>query len=88
MWRAVASNGLTLLIVMFLVMGGLGIWAKGQYAAQGTLEASMCFRVPPGANFRDTADRLAEQGAVQSAAFSASVHGMRKKPHALRRVVS
>ena len=29
----------------------------------------MCFRVPSGANFRDTADRLAEQGAVQSAAF-------------------
>ena len=69
MWRAVASNGLTLLIVMFLVMGGLGIWAKGHYAAQGPLEASMCFRVPSGANFRDTADRLAEQGAVQSAAF-------------------
>jgi len=69
MWRAAASNGLTLLIVMFLVMGGLGIWAKGQYTAQGPLEASMCFRVPSGAYFRETADRLAEQGAVQSAAF-------------------
>lgn len=69
MWRAVASNGLTLLIVIFLVMGGMGIWAKGQYAAPGPLEASMCFRVPSGANFRDTADRLAEQGAVQNASF-------------------
>ncbi len=69
MWRAVASNGFTLLIVMFLVMGGMGIWAKGQYAAPGPLEASMCFRVPSGANFRDTADRLAEQGAVQNASF-------------------
>ena len=69
MWRAVASNGLTLLIAMFLVMGGMGIWAKGQYAAKGPLEASICFHVPSGANFHDTADRLVEQGAVQSAAF-------------------
>ena len=64
MWRAVASNVLTLLSFTFLTVGGVGRWAKWKYVAQVELDASRCLRERSGATFCDSEGSLAEQGAV------------------------
>ena len=69
MWRNIASNALTILIVLMLVAGGAIIWGKSQYTSDGPLEQAICLRVPSGGNMRRVADDLAGQGAISSAAI-------------------
>ncbi|WP_095589880.1 endolytic transglycosylase MltG [Actibacterium ureilyticum] len=69
MWRNIASNALTILIVLMLVAGGAVIWGKSQYTAEGPLEQAICLRVKPGSNMRRVADDLSGQGAISSAAI-------------------
>ncbi|WP_163849671.1 endolytic transglycosylase MltG [Pseudooceanicola aestuarii] len=69
MWRAVASNGFTLLIVAAFLLAGLILWGKSEYTAEGPLEAAICVRVPSGANMTRVSDNLQDQGAVRSAAI-------------------
>ena len=38
MWRALASNALTVLIVALFLMGGVVIWGQSQYKSEGPLE--------------------------------------------------
>ena len=38
MFRSLASNMLTVLILSFFLFGALGIWGKSQYVADGPLE--------------------------------------------------
>ena len=45
MWRAMASNGLTLLVVVIFLLAGVILWGKNQYDAAGPLTAPICFRV-------------------------------------------
>jgi UPF0755 protein len=67
MWRHLASNVLTLLIVgLILAVGGLG-WAKRQYTAPGPLTEAICLQVPRGGSMSRVAENLASQGAVSSA---------------------
>ena len=48
MWRNLASNMLTLLIVgLVAVVVAIG-WAQWQYVAEGPLEEAICLRVPKG----------------------------------------
>ncbi len=69
MWRNIASNALTLLIVALVVLGGLIAWAKRQYTEPGPLAQAVCLKVERGANFRKVADRLEALGAVSSPAI-------------------
>ncbi|MCM2561026.1 endolytic transglycosylase MltG [Lutimaribacter sp. EGI FJ00015] len=66
MWRAVASNGITLLIVLLFLMGGLILWGQRQYVAEGPLEGAICLRVPSGSNMNRVSRDLAERGAITS----------------------
>lgn len=66
MWKHIASNALTLFIVLLFLTGGAVAWATGQYRASGPLAQAICFQVPSGYNMRRVGDDLAAQGAVAS----------------------
>ncbi|MEM6323355.1 MAG: endolytic transglycosylase MltG [Pseudomonadota bacterium] len=67
MWRAIASNGITLLIVLMIAAAGLIGWGQAQYRGAGPLTAAMCLQVATGATMTGVADELAESGAVSQA---------------------
>jgi UPF0755 protein len=66
MWRNIASNALTLFIVLLLAVGGAVIWAQKQYSAPGPLAEAICLRVESGSNMRRVSKDLAAQGAISS----------------------
>lgn len=66
MWRSLASNVLTLLIVGLFLVGGLVLWGQESYRAEGPLEAPMCLRVESGSTMSRVSRKLADGGAVTS----------------------
>ena len=69
MWRHIASNAVTFLIVGLFLVGGMILWGKAQYEGAGPLEQAICVQVERGATMRRVSRNLAEQGAVTSAAI-------------------
>ena len=69
MWRHIASNAVTFLMVGMFLLGGLIIWGKSEYTAQGPLEQAICVQVERGSNMRKVSRNLEEQGAVSSASI-------------------
>ncbi|WP_027259112.1 endolytic transglycosylase MltG [Leisingera aquimarina] len=69
MWRSLASNMLTVLIAALFLLGGLILWGKSQYTAEGPLETAICLRVERGSNMARVSRDLETQGAVASAAI-------------------
>ncbi|NOD29160.1 endolytic transglycosylase MltG [Ruegeria sp. HKCCD6228] len=67
MWRAIASNALTILVVGLFLMGGLILWGQTQYKAEGPLETAICLQVRSGSNMTRVSQELEEQGAIRSA---------------------
>lgn len=66
MWRHVASNGLSLLIVALIAVGGAIAWGKNQYAAVGPLDVAMCLRVESGSNMTKVSNGLVDTGAISN----------------------
>ncbi|ANT61291.1 branched-chain alpha-keto acid dehydrogenase subunit E2 [Salipiger sp. CCB-MM3] len=66
MWRNIASNAMTFLVVLVFLAGGLLLWAQNEYSAEGPLEQPMCLQVERGSNFTRVSHDLAEQGAISS----------------------
>lgn len=69
MWRAIASNALSLLIVALVIVAGAIAWGKGQYTAEGPLSSAICLRVASGSTMTKVSKQLEEQGAVSSGAI-------------------
>ena len=69
MWRHIASNAVSLLLVLLFLAGGVILWGKSQYTADGPLSQPICLQVPGGSNMRSVSEDLAAQGAVGSAAI-------------------
>jgi UPF0755 protein len=69
MWRNIASNVLTFLVVIVFLFGGALIWAQNSYVSQGPLEQPICLQVDRGSNFRRVSEQLDKEGAVSSAAL-------------------
>ena len=69
MWRHIASNALTFLVVLIFLLGGVLIWGQNAYVSEGPLEQPICVQVDRGSNFRRVSENLAEDGAVSSAAM-------------------
>ena len=67
MWRHVASNALTLMVVALVAIGGVIAWGKNQYSAQGPLDTAICLQVKTGSNFSRVSDELADRGAITNA---------------------
>lgn len=66
MWRSLASNMLTILVVGLFLLGGLILWGKSQYTSDGPLAEAICLQVRPGSNMTKVSRSLEEQGAVSS----------------------
>ena len=66
-WRNVASNALTLFIVLLVIGSGLLTWARQIYVGNGPLEQAICFRVDRGATISVVSQALLQQGAVKDA---------------------
>ena len=69
MWRAIASNAFTMLIVGMFLFGGVILWGQAQYRAEGPLAEAMCLRVAPGSNMRRVSATLEDRGAIESASI-------------------
>jgi UPF0755 protein len=67
MWRSVASNALTLFIVVLIVAFGLIAWGRQAFHGPGPLTQAICFKVEKGANLSQVSRSLEEQGAVSDA---------------------
>ncbi|SFE62941.1 endolytic transglycosylase MltG [Roseivivax sediminis] len=67
MWRHIASNALTFLVVAVFLVGGVLIWAKSEYDNPGPLAQAICLDVPRGTNMGAVSENLAGEGAVSSA---------------------
>lgn len=66
-WRNIASNFLTLLIVVLVAMAGAIAWAKHEFSGPGSSEVAQCVQIAPGASLNAVSQQLAAQGAVSSA---------------------
>ncbi|KNG92754.1 endolytic transglycosylase MltG [Pseudaestuariivita atlantica] len=67
MWRHIAANTLTLLIVLVFLTGGAILYGQSQYNGPGPLAQAMCLKVDRGSNFSRVSRDLAAQGAISSA---------------------
>ncbi len=67
MWKHIAANGLSFLIVIAAVIAVAIGWGQRQWTAEGPLDRAIFFEVERGATLRQVSDDLAEAGAVSSA---------------------
>jgi len=66
-WRNIASNFLTLLIVLLIAVAAAVAWAKHEFSGPGPSEVAQCVEIAPGASLNAVSQQLAAQGAVSSA---------------------
>ncbi len=69
MWKHIASNALTLFVVVLFLLGGLLAWGQRQFTSEGPLEQAICLEVPRGGSITGVARSLDEQGAITSPAL-------------------
>ncbi|MES2664901.1 MAG: endolytic transglycosylase MltG [Pseudomonadota bacterium] len=67
MWKSVASNALTLFIVLLIAAAGVLAWGREQYTGPGPLTDAVCVRVERGASLSAVSQSLEKQGAVTDA---------------------
>ena len=66
MFRSLASNTLTVLILGFFLVGALGVWGKSQFVTDGPLQSAICFKVGSGSTLRTVAENLVKEKAISS----------------------
>ncbi|MDO6584537.1 endolytic transglycosylase MltG [Salipiger sp. 1_MG-2023] len=66
MWRNIASNAMTFLVVIVFLFGGVLLWAQNEYRTAGPLDAPICLQVQRGSNFNRVSADLEDQGAITS----------------------
>ncbi len=64
MWRHIASNALTFLVVLIFLLGGVILWGQNEYVTQGPLDEQICLRVKPGSTMRGVSRELESLGAI------------------------
>ena len=67
MWRHIASNALTFLVVLTFLGGGVILWGQTRFNEDGPLTERICLQVERGATMRGISRRLADENAVSSA---------------------
>lgn len=67
MWRALASNALTLAIVLLVVAAGLIAWWREAFTAPGPLVEAACVRVERGASLSAVSRTLENDGVISHA---------------------
>lgn len=66
MWKHIASNALTLVVVVLIAVVGIISWGQRQYTQPGPLTEPICLLVERGSSMRRVSADLAEQGAITS----------------------
>jgi len=66
MWRHIASNAMTFLVIVIFLFGGVLLWARSQYTSGGPLADAICVQVDRGTNMRRVSKTLSEDGAISS----------------------
>ncbi|NNE51100.1 MAG: endolytic transglycosylase MltG [Sulfitobacter sp.] len=69
MWRNIASNAFTFLLVGLFLLGGVILWGRAEYTGQGPLAEAICLQVERGSNMRRVSRNLEEKGAISSGAI-------------------
>lgn len=67
MGRSVASNALTLFIVVLIVLAGFLEWSRKQFTGPGPLAQAICLRVDRGESIGSLSDTLVKKGAINHA---------------------
>jgi len=67
MWKSVAANGMSFLIVVLIALAGAIAWGQREFRTEGPLAEATFFEVPRGASLRRVSEDLAEAGIVSSA---------------------
>lgn len=66
MWKAIASNFLTLLIVILVAAAIAVAWGRNQYVAPGPSAVAQCVEIPQGARLDEVSKQLESQGVISS----------------------
>ncbi len=69
MWRSLASNFMTFLVVLVFLFAGVLLWGRTEFSGAGPLEQAICLQVERGSNFNRVSRDLEAQGAVSNAAL-------------------
>ncbi|MFT6452133.1 MAG: UPF0755 protein [Halocynthiibacter sp.] len=69
MWRHIASNALSLFVVVLFLAGGALVWGKAQFSAEGPLSEPICLRVPSGSTMSKVSRDLEAQEAISNSAI-------------------
>ncbi|MCF1709685.1 endolytic transglycosylase MltG [Tabrizicola sp. J26] len=67
MWRSLASNSLTLILVVLVFAAGILAWGRQQFTGPGPLAEAVCVRVDKGATLAVVSRQLETQGAISDA---------------------
>lgn len=67
MWRHIASNFLTLLVVLLIAAAAAVAWGRHQFTGPGPSAVAQCVQVERNATLNPVSQKLAEQGAVSNA---------------------
>lgn len=69
MWRSLASNAMTFLVVVVFLFAGVVLWGQAQYSEDGPLAEAICLRVERGSNMTRVSRDLEDQGAITNGAI-------------------
>ena len=69
MWKHIASNALTLLVLALFAAGGLIAWGQRQYTGPGPLADPVCLMIERGASLRQVSADLEAEGALERPAI-------------------
>jgi UPF0755 protein len=67
MWKSIAANGMSFLILAFIAMAGAIAWGQQEFRAPGPLAEATFFEVPRGATLQRVSQDLEASGAISSA---------------------
>ena len=67
MWKSVASNALTLFIVILVALAALVAWGRNEFVKPGPLSGPICLQVERGASLSAVSRNLEERGAITDA---------------------
>ena len=66
MWKHIAANGFSFLIVALIAFAGAIAWGQRQFVEPGPLEQAVFFEVAPGASLAEVSENLGAAGVVSS----------------------
>ena len=67
MWRSVASNALTLILVLLVAAAAAVAWGRNEFVKPGPLAEAICLQVDRGASLASVSRNLEERGAITDA---------------------